>query len=668
MKTFKTYFMLTIASSLVVVSCNNQDKKQAGANVSDSTEVVTKGDPGLVSSQEALDELKSFDKGDYKYSVEDFFRNPEKSSYQISPDGNLISYMAPVDSRMNIFVKADDADDAKQITHETDRDIAGYFWANNNRLLYIKDFGGDENYHLFAVDADGTNQTDLTPFDSITLQIIDQLEDVPDEVIIGMNKRNKMIFDPYRLNIETGEMTMLYENPGNVTGYLTDHNGKLRITITTDGVNSTIRYRPTEADEFHDVLTTDFRETLDPVFFTFDNKNVYALSNIGRDKTAAVMFDLETGKETGDIIASNPDVDITGLSYSRKRKVLTAASYTLEKRERIFLDDVSKNIYQKLQAALPGYEIAITSTNKAEDKLLVRTYSDRSLGAYYFYDVNKDALKKITDVSDWINEDDMSPMTPVEYTARDGMTIHGYLTIPQISDGKNLPLVVYPHGGPWYRDSWGYQGPVQLMASRGIAVFQMNFRGSTGYGRAFWEASFKQWGQKMQDDITDGVNWLIDQGIADPKHIAIHGGSYGGYATLAGVTYTPDLYACAVDYVGVSNLFTFMNTIPPYWKPFLDMMYEMVGNPNDPADSLMMAEVSPALHIDQIKTPLFIAQGANDPRVNINESDQVVKALRDRDIDVPYMVKYDEGHGFHNEENRIDFYKTMIGFLEKYLK
>lgn len=668
MKTFKTFFMLTVASSLVVVSCNDKDTNRAGANVSDSTEVITKGDPGLVSSQEVLDELKSFDKGEHKYSVEDFFRNPEKSSYQISPDGNSISYLAPVNSRMNIFVRAVDADHATQITHETDRDIAGYFWANNNRLLYIKDFGGDENYHLFAVDADGANQTDLTPFDSITLQIIDQLEDVPDEVIIGMNKRNKMIFDPYRLNIETGEMTMLYENPGNVTGYLTDHDGKLRITITTDGVNSTLRYRPTEADEFHDVLTTDFRETLDPVFFTFDNKNVYALSNIGRDKTAAVMFDLENGKETGDIIASNPDVDITGLSYSRKRKVLTAASYTLEKRERIFLDDESKNIYQKLQAALPGYEIAITSTNKAEDKLLVRTYSDRSLGAYYFYNVNTDELKKITDVSDWINEDDMSPMTPIEYTTRDGMTIHGYLTIPKNSDGKNLPVVVYPHGGPWYRDSWGYQGPVQLMASRGIAVFQMNFRGSTGYGRAFWEASFKQWGKKMQDDITDGVNWLIDQGIADPKHIAIHGGSYGGYATLAGVTYTPDLYACAVDYVGVSNLFTFMNTIPPYWKPFLDMMYEMVGNPNNPADSLMMAEVSPALHIDQIKTPLFIAQGANDPRVNINESDQVVKALRDRGVDVPYMVKYDEGHGFHNEENRIDFYKTMIGFLEKYLK
>ena len=668
MKTFRTYFMLTIASSLAFVSCNDKGTKNGGSNDADSTEVVVKGDPSLVSSQEVLDELKSNDKDDNKYSVEDFFRNPEKSSYQISPDGNSISFLAPVDSRMNLFVEGVGSDDAKQITHETDRDIAGYFWANNNRLLYIKDFGGDENYHLFAVDADGENLSDLTPFDSITLQIIDQLEDMPDELIIGMNKRNKMIFDPYRLNIETGEMTMLYENPGNVTGYLTDHEGKLRITVTTDGVNSTLRYRETEADDFNDILTTDFRETLDPVFFSFDNKNVYALSNLGRDKTAAILFDLKTGKESGDVIASNPDVDITGLSYSRKRKVLTAASYTLEKRERIFLDDLSKNIYEHLQQALPGYEIAVTSANKAEDKLLVRTYSDRSLGAYYFYDVNTEELRKITDVSDWIDENDMSPMTPVKYTSRDGMTIHGYLTIPKNSDGKNLPVVIYPHGGPWYRDSWGYQGPVQLMASRGIAVFQMNFRGSTGYGRAFWEASFKQWGKTMQDDITDGVKWLIDQGIADPKHIGIHGGSYGGYATLAGVTYTPNLYACAVDYVGVSNLFTFMSTIPPYWKPFLDMMYEMVGNPNIESDSLLMATASPAMHIDQIKTPLFIAQGANDPRVNINESDQVVKALRERNIDVPYMVKYDEGHGFHNEENRIDFYKTMIGFLTKYLK
>jgi dipeptidyl aminopeptidase/acylaminoacyl peptidase len=248
------------------------------------------------------------------------------------------------------------------------------------------------------------------------------------------------------------------------------------------------------------------------------------------------------------------------------------------------------------------------------------------------------------------------------------MTIHGYLTLPKGSSGKNLPVIVNPHGGPWARDYWGYNPEVQLFASRGYAVFQMNFRGSTGYGRSFWESSFKEWGKKMQDDITDGVKWLIDQGIADAERVAIYGGSYGGYATLAGVTYTPDLYACAVDYVGVANLFTFMETIPPYWEPYRRMMYEMVGDPDNPADSVLMREASPVFHVDKIKTPLLVIQGANDPRVNINESDQIVEALKKKNIDVPYLVKYDEGHGFHNEENRIEGYKVMTGFFARHLK
>jgi dipeptidyl aminopeptidase/acylaminoacyl peptidase len=263
----------------------------------------------------------------------------------------------------------------------------------------------------------------------------------------------------------------------------------------------------------------------------------------------------------------------------------------------------------------------------------------------------------------------MASMNPIQYESRDGLTIHGYLTLPKgytMENAKNLPVVVNPHGGPWARDNWGFNPEVQFLANKGYAVLQMNFRGSTGYGKKFWEASFKEWGRAMQDDITDGVNWLIDKGIADESRIAIYGASYGGYATLAGVTLTPDLYAAAVDYVGVSNLFTFMNTIPPYWKPLLDMMHEMVGDPK--ADSVMMYEVSPVFHADKIKTPLFVAQGANDPRVNINESNQMVEALKQRGVDVEYMVKDNEGHGFRNEENSFDFYNAMEKFLDEHLK
>jgi dipeptidyl aminopeptidase/acylaminoacyl peptidase len=259
----------------------------------------------------------------------------------------------------------------------------------------------------------------------------------------------------------------------------------------------------------------------------------------------------------------------------------------------------------------------------------------------------------------------MSEMHPIKYTSRDGLTINGYLTLPKGKIPKNLPVVVNPHGGPWARDEWGYNPEIQLMASRGYAILQMNFRSSTGYGREFWEKGFKKWGDTMQNDITDGVNYLIEQGIANPKRIAIYGGSYGGYATLAGVTYTPDLYACAIDYVGVSNLFSFMKTIPPYWEPYLKMMYEMVGNPDEEKER--MHKYSPVFHVDKIKAPLFVVQGANDPRVNIDEADQIVKALRNNGIEVPYLVKYNEGHGFGNQENQFEFYKAMIGFLGKYL-
>ncbi len=299
-------------------------------------------------------------------------------------------------------------------------------------------------------------------------------------------------------------------------------------------------------------------------------------------------------------------------------------------------------------------------------KGIVTVYSDRLRSKYYIYDFASKETMEIANPFPWINEKDMAYMKPIVYTSRDGLTIHGYLTLPKGIDAKNIPVVVNPHGGPWSRDGWYFNPEVQFLANRGYGVLQMNFRGSTGYGKKFWEASIKEWGKKMQDDITDGVEYLKKEGIADPERIAIYGGSYGGYAALAGVTFTPDLYACAVDYVGISNLFTFMKTIPPYWKPYLDQQYEMVGNPEK--DSLLLAEASPALHADKIKAPLLIAQGANDPRVNKAESDQMVAALKDRGLEVEYMVKDNEGHGFRNQNNKFDFYGAMEKFLDKHLK
>ncbi len=600
--------------------------------------------------------------------LEDFFKNPEKTSYQISPKGSYYSYKAPYKNRMNLFVQKVGSDSAIRLTSETDRDIAGYFWPNDEQILFLKDKGGDENFRLYGVNVDGSNPVCFTDYDSVRTEILDDLPELPDYVIIGMNKRNPQVFDPYRLNIKTGEMEMLAENPGNIQSWMFDHDGKLRVAMAiVDGINTQILYRDKESDEFKPVLTTSFKETVSPVFFTFDNKNVYAISNLNRDKDALVKFDIRNGKEL-EILYEDPEYDVSDVNYSRKRKVLTSAGYYGDKLHRHFFDTITADLFTRLEKDLGKYEIAITANTDDEDRFMVRTYSDKSLGSYYLYDKNTDQLSKITDVSPWIDENKMADMIPISYKSGDGLTIHGYLTLPKgktMETAKNLPVVVNPHGGPWARDYWGFNPEVQFLANRGYAVLQMNFRGSTGYGKRFWEKSFKQWGLSMQDDITDGVNWLIDNGIADSRKLAIYGGSYGGYATLMGIVKDPKLYAAAVDYVGVSNLFTFMKTIPPYWKPYLDMMYEMVGNPK--TDSLQLARTSPALNADKIETPLFIAQGANDPRVNKDESDQIVNALKARGIVVEYMVKEDEGHGFHNEENRFDFYRGMEKFLHEFL-
>ncbi|RLD62923.1 MAG: S9 family peptidase [Bacteroidetes bacterium] len=599
-----------------------------------------------------------------KVPLKDFFRNPEKSSFQISPDGKYYSFKAPYKKRMNIFVQEIGKDSIIQLTKDTTRSISGYFWANNNRILYLRDTGGDENYKLYGVNIDGSNLICLTDFDGVRTQIIDDLEDIPDEVIIGLNKRNPQIFDPYRLNIVTGEMKMIAENPGNIMGWMTDHAGKLRVAFVLNGLETSILYRDTEDQDFKVVLTTDYKEGVDPLFFDFDNKNVYASSNLGRDKKEIVLFDIANGKEIKTIY-KNDEVDVSRLSYSKKRKVVTSVSYVTDKRHRHFFDKETEDLFTRLKKDLGQYEIAITSETKNEDKFIVRTYSDRSLGAYYLYDTNTDKLEKIIDAAPWIDENNMAIEKPIEYKSRDGLTIHGYLTLPKGVEAKNLPVVINPHGGPWARDYWGFNPEVQYLANKGYAVLQMNFRGSTGYGRKFLESSYKQWGLTMQDDISDGVKWLIDQGIADPKRVAIYGASYGGYATLAGLTFTPELYACGVDYVGVANLFTFMKSIPPYWKPMLEMMYNQVGDPVK--DSALLAAASPVLHADKIVVPLFIAQGANDPRVNKNESDQMVAAMKARGIEVEYMVKDNEGHGFHNEENRMDFYRAMGDFLDQHI-
>ena len=604
-----------------------------------------------------------------QYPLRDFFKNPEQAYFRLSPDGKYIGFMQPYETRLNIFVQPIDKvgtkDGIKRVTAETARNISNYFFKGPQHVLYTKDFGGDENFHVVMADINTGKVQDLTPHEGARATILDALPDDDDHILVTHNKRDKRIFDVYRVNIKTGEEKLAAQNPGNFTGWITDHEGKIRGAVSADGVNTSLFYRATEADAFKSIVTTNFRESVSVAAFTADNRQMYVISNRGRDKSALFEFDPVTAKE-GKLVFEHPVVDVSGLGWSRARNVPTQVNYQVDKTERHFLDAEAKRIYEALQVKLPGYEISLQSATKNEQMLIVAASSDRTPGSRYLYDVKANSLKKLADINSAIAEADMAEMKPIQYTSRDGLTIRGYLTLPKGVTAKNLPVIINPHGGPWARDAWGYNPEIQFLANRGYAVLQMNFRGSTGFGRKFWEASFKQWGLTMQDDITDGVNWLVKEGIADPKRVAIYGASYGGYATLSGITRTPDLYAAAVSYVGVSNMFTFMKSIPPYWKPFLEMMTEMVGDAEK--DKAQLTLTSPALNADKIKTPLFVAQGAKDPRVVKAESDQMVEALKKRGIDVDYMVKDNEGHGFSNQENQFDFYEAMERFLAKHLK
>jgi dipeptidyl aminopeptidase/acylaminoacyl peptidase len=604
-----------------------------------------------------------------QYPLRDFFRNPERAYFRIADDGQTIGFMTSYKDRMNIHVQpvADvgTQNNIKRITEEVDRDISNYAFKGAHTVLYSKDFGGDENFHVVAGDIRSGKVTDLTPYPGVRAEVADDLPDDPEHVLVTHNRRNKEVFDVYRINVVTGKETLVAENPGNITNWVTDQAGSVRMGIAADGVNSVYFYRSSDTEPFKQILSTNFREEIRPQFFAADNKKIYATSNRGRDKAALFIFNPDTAKEE-QMLFEHPEVDVWNAGWSQYRKKLTLAQYQRDKIEEHFFDETTRQLYADLKRQLPGSEITIQSMARDESKMIVAASSDLTPGTRYLYDAKAKTLKPLAELNPWIKPSDMSEMKPIRYTARDGLTITGYLTLPKGRSAKNLPLILNPHGGPWVLDVWAYNPEVQFLANRGYAVLQPNYRGSTGFGRKFWEASFKQWGGTMQDDLTDGVQWLIKEGIADPKRVAIYGGSYGGYATLAGITKTPDLYAAAVSYVGVSNLFTFMKTIPPYWEPGRAMMYEQVGNPE--TDKALFTANSPALNAEKIKTPLFVAQGAKDPRVNKAESDQMVEALRKRGVSVDYMVKDNEGHGFANQENRFDFYGAMEKFLAQHLK
>ena len=606
----------------------------------------------------------NMEKATKRIPIENFFNVPINTSYLVSPDGKYISYLKPDNNRIHIYVETLDGKTTTQLTCDSNRSIANYFWASNNEILYLK--GASENMEpgLFAVNIDGNNKRELLSFPNTKIRLISSGPLSDGQVLVSLNKRDSTVFDAYRLNMKTGNLSLLFQNPGNITKWYSDPTGKLRMAIASDGVNETLLYRDKESQDFRSVLTNNFKTSISPISFSADNSCIYALSNKNRDKMALVELDCVTGKEHR-VIYSNPKVDVSEAIYSVNRDKLIYAGFETWKKERHYLDDTFKAIFKKLEKLLPNTEIVIASSDSLEKKFIVRTYTDRNPGSFYLYSIDDDKLVKLSDVNSSLKIENMAEMKPFSYKTRDGLTVYGYLTLPRGMPPKNLPVVVMPHGGPDTRNSWGYNSEVQFLASRGYAVFQVNFRGSKGYGKDFWIAGFKEWGAKMQDDITDGVHWLIEQKIADPSRIGIYGFSFGGFSALHGLMSNPELYRCGASYSGFTNLFTYFKDIPPYFRPYLQMYYETVGNPETDADYFRAA--SPVFHTDKIKVPVLIAQGARDPRVNMNETHQFVKELKKKKVPVTYIFKEGEGHVFRNNENRLEFYRKLEIFLDQNL-
>ena len=607
-----------------------------------------------------------------------FFGNPEISGAQLSPDGQYLAFMKPWSDTRNIWVKktAEPFEAARRVTAETKRPIPGFFFSRDSRLiLYVKDNDGDENFNVWAVDpaaprAEGQEvppSRNLTDAKGARAFIYDVPKKSPDTIYVGLNDRDAAWHDVYKVSISTGKRELVRKNTDRIAGWQFDLDGQLRLAVrTTDkGDTEVLKVLP---EGFKTVYTCSVFETCGPDRFHRDGKRIYMETNKGdADLVRLVLFDPETGKE--ELVESDPmnRVDFGSAIYSEATDELVGTSYEDDRARVYFRDPAWEADYKLLQGKFPGKDISLGSSTADDRVLLVTAASDTDPGERYLFDRTTKKLTLQYKVRERIPREHMAEMKAVRYPSSDGLEIPAFLTLPKGVPAKGLPAILLPHGGPWARDSWGFNNLAQFMANRGYAVLQPNFRGSTGYGKKHLNAGNRQWGDKMQDDITWGVKYLVAQGIADPKRVGIMGGSYGGYATLAGVAFTPDVYAAGVSIVGPSNLITLLDSIPPYWEAGRIIFHERMGNPTTPEGKAQLVRQSPLTSAQRIKTPLLVAQGANDPRVKKAESEQIVIALRDRGFPVEYILAPDEGHGFQRPVNSMALWAASEAFFAKHI-
>ncbi|HET9898127.1 MAG TPA: S9 family peptidase [Streptosporangiaceae bacterium] len=599
------------------------------------------------------------------------FGNPERAMPRLSPDGTRLAWIAPHNDVLNVWIApvstahGVDLDAAQVVTADTDRGVRTYEWAHDNRhLLYLQDTGGDENWRLYDVDLQAMERRDLTPFDNVQTQIIGLNREFPTEVLLGLNKDNPQLHDVYRLDLQTGELTKEVDNPG-LIGLAADNKLVVRCGFAPlpDGsFNMMIRDGADDDWRLLKLVPAEDVNSTEVIDFSADNSSVLMISSIDAETARLLRLDLATGAE--EVLASNPAADVSGVRLNKITREPQIAIVLTDRSQYVVLDPAVADDLTAIRALHPGDPV-FSSADDDDAVWLVSFLNDVGPVRYYLYDRATKTGKFLFEHQPALSKYTLASMEPFSYQARDGLTIHGYATFPAEGQRTDLPVVLYVHGGPWVRDVWGYDAHAQWLANRGYLCLQVNYRGSTGYGKSFGSAGDREWGAKMQDDLTDAVGYAVAQGWADPKRIAIFGGSYGGYAALAGATFTPDLYRCAVDIVGPSNLKTLIETIPPYWAPLIAQFHLRVGNPE--ADEEFLWSRSPLSRADQIRIPLLIAQGANDPRVKQAESEQIVAALNAAGIEHEYMLFPDEGHGFAKPENRMTFYAAAERFLARYL-
>jgi dipeptidyl aminopeptidase/acylaminoacyl peptidase len=596
-----------------------------------------------------------------------FFGNPVKAVPQISPDARLLGYLAPSDQGvLNVWIRTLGKADDRMVTKDEKRGIRQYFFAQDGKhLLYLQDVGGNENFHLYSVDLASLEVKDLSPHEGARVAGVDMDKDHPDELVVGLNLRDKKVFDAYRLRISTGEETLDTQNPGDVQGWETDADFVVRGAQAQDQSDGStvIRVRDNASAPWRDLLRLPPEENGGLVGFSKDGKSVLVETSIGTDVTRLVKMDVATGKEL-ETVATDPRCDVGGVMIQPDTRAVQAVGFNYLRNEWKVLDPAIQADFAAIRKLTAG-DFGITSRDRADKTWIVATTVSDGPVKWYLYDRGTKKATFLFSNQPELEKVQLAKMEGVIVDARDGLGLPCYLVLPAGVPAKNLPLVLYIHGGPWARDTWGYNPTDQWLANRGYAVINVNYRASTGFGKKFLHAGDLQWGAKMQDDLTDAAKWAIAKGYADPKRVAIMGGSYGGYATLAGLTFTPDLYACGVDIVGPSNLKTLLESIPPYWATMRKTWDLRMGKVDE--DSVFNQRISPLFHVDAIKVPLLIGQGQNDPRVNVRESDQIVAAMRAKNLPVEYIVYTDEGHGFARPANRLDFYGRVEPFLAKYL-